>query len=117
MQSGLYGRNMSLGMSSYGMGMGMPQMSVDHGKGKARDIDFDAAFAQVHASLANQMEGARITEVTDDEAEELAANLESTSLDKGKGKAAEDVPYEDASFKECVSHALSILYVLRLDVD
>ena len=96
---------MSLGMSSYGMGMGMPQMSVDHGKGKARDIDFDAAFAQVQASLANQMEGARITEVTDDEAEQLAANLERTSLDKGKGKAAEDVAYEDASFKECVSTA------------
>ena len=69
------------------------------------NVDF-RAVAQVHASLANQMEGARITEVTDDEAEQLAANLESTSLDKGKGKAAEDVPYEDASFREYASNAV-----------
>ncbi|EJF65576.1 peroxisome targeting signal receptor [Dichomitus squalens LYAD-421 SS1] len=99
MQPGLYGRGMPVGMS-YGMGMGMSQMSMDHGKGKARDIDFDAAFAQVHASFADQTEGARITEVTDDELEQLAEGLDSASLDKGKSKATEDVPYEETNFQE-----------------
>ena len=100
MQSGLYGRSMPLGMSSYGMNMGMPQMSMNQSKGKGREIDFDAAFAQVHASLANQVEGARITEVTDEEAEQLASTLESVSLEKekGKGKAGEET--DEASFKE-----------------
>ncbi|KAI1785750.1 peroxisome targeting signal receptor [Ganoderma leucocontextum] len=100
MQSGLYGRSMPLGMSSYGMGMGMPQMSMNQGKGKAREIDFDAAFAQVHASLANQTEGARITEVTDDVVEQLANGLESVGLEKGKGKAAEEGPLEETNFKQ-----------------
>ncbi|KAI0744275.1 peroxisome targeting signal receptor [Daedaleopsis nitida] len=87
MQSSMYGRGMPMGMGAFGMGM--PQMSMDHGKGKAREMDFDAAFAQVHASLANQTEGARITEVTDEEAVKLAEALQETSIDKGKEKAGE----------------------------
>ena len=91
MSSGMFGRQMPLGM----YGMGMPQMGMDQqqqlGKGKGKVIDFDAAFAQVHASLAGeQAESARITEVKEGEVEELADSLQETSLDKGKSRAVED---------------------------
>ena len=76
-----------MGMSAFGMAM--PQMSMDQGKGKGRQIDFDAAFAQLHASLADQTESARITEVTDQTVDELASELQETTLDKGKEKAEE----------------------------
>ena len=78
---------MPMGMSSFGMGV--PQMRMDQGKGKARDMDFDAAFAQVTASLANQTSSARITEVDGDAVSELADNLQEARLDKGKEKAGE----------------------------
>ena len=38
--------------------------AIDHGKGKAREIDFDAAFEQITASLAStQSNASRIEEV------------------------------------------------------
>ena len=99
MSSGLYGRGMPMGMSAFGMTM--PQMSMDQGKGKGKQIDFDAAFAQLHASLADQTEGARITEVTDETVDELAGELEGTTLDKGKDKAAEqENPYMGTDFEK-----------------
>ena len=108
MQSGLYGRSMPLGMSSYGMGMGMPQMSMNQGKGKAREIDFDAAFAQLHASLADQTESAQIAEVTDETVDELASELQETTLDKGKEKAAEqENPYMGSDFEK-YAHILTL---------
>ena len=78
-----------MGMS--GFRMGMPQMggqALEAGKGKGKEIDFAAAFAQADASLASQhTESARITEVVDDGGvNELADSLQEASLDKGKGK-------------------------------
>ena len=96
----MFGRQMPLGM----YGIGMPQMGMDQqqqlgkGKGKGKVIDFDAAFAQVHASLAGeQAESARITEVKEGEVEELADTLQGTGLDEGKSRAMED------EFQECVA--------------
>ena len=88
-----------MGMSAFGMAM--PQMSMDQGKGKGRQIDFDAAFAQLHASLADQTESARITEVTDETVDELASELQETTLDRGKEKAAEqENPYMGSDFEK-----------------
>ncbi|KAI0369650.1 TPR-like protein [Pilatotrama ljubarskyi] len=92
MSPGLYGRSMPTGMSSFAMGM--PQMSMDTGKGKGKEIDFDAAFAQFAASYAGQSEGAKITEV-DDRVEQLAENLQETSIDKEK----EENPYRGTDFE------------------
>ena len=66
----------------------MGGQALEAGKGKGKEIDFAAAFAQADASLASQhTESARITEVVDeDRVEELADSLQETSLDKGKGK-------------------------------
>lgn len=91
-QSGLYARGMPMGMSTYGMGI--PQMSVDQGKGKAREIDFDAAFAQVHASLASS---ARITEVTDETVDRLANDLQDATL-----AVEQEHVLEDTEFKQYV---------------
>ncbi|KAI0355751.1 TPR-like protein [Trametes cingulata] len=93
MSPGLYGRSMPMGMSSFAMGM--PQMSMDSGKGKGKEIDFDAAFAQFAASYAGQSEGATITEVDDQAVEQLAENLQETSLDKEK----EESPYQGTDFE------------------
>ena len=48
-----------------------PAQALDNGKGKSREIDFAAAFAQVDQDLsASQTESARIVELDD------TANLE-----------------------------------------
>ena len=53
---------------------------VGKGKGKSREIDFEAAFEQATASLnASQPESARIVEVPDG-VEELADTLQSSRL-------------------------------------
>lgn len=58
----MYSSAMSMGQ--YGMGMNMPAMqygmSVSQGKGKAREVDFEAAFAQYADS---QRPTARIEEI------------------------------------------------------
>ncbi|RDX41796.1 peroxisome targeting signal receptor [Lentinus brumalis] len=99
MSSGMYGQGMPMGMSAFGMAM--PQMGMVQGKGKGKQIDFDAAFAQLHASLADQTEGARITEVTDDTVDQLADDLQESTLDKGKEKAGEqENPYTGSDFEQ-----------------
>ena len=70
---------MGMGMGAYNMGM--PQMSVDQGKGKGKQIDFDAAFAQMMASLpATQTEGARIEEVDDEGVAKISGQLADATL-------------------------------------
>ena len=99
MSSGLYGRSMPLGMGMSSFAMGMPQMGVESGKGKGKEIDFDAAFAQFTASYAGQGEGATITEVVDDQTvEQLAETLQETNLEK----ESEQNPYQGTDFEEYV---------------
>ncbi|GBE81169.1 Peroxisomal targeting signal receptor [Sparassis crispa] len=63
MDSNMYGGSMSFGM--YNPNMPFLQ-SNDNGKGKGREFDLEAAFAQLDASFATaQTEGARIVEVDD----------------------------------------------------
>ncbi|KAI9061756.1 TPR-like protein [Trametes sanguinea] len=80
MSAGLYGRSMPMGMSSFAMGM--PQVGMVAGKGKGKEIDFDAAFAQFTASYSGQAEGARITEVDDEAVDQLADSLQQADLEK-----------------------------------
>ncbi|OSC97435.1 peroxisome targeting signal receptor [Trametes coccinea BRFM310] len=88
MSAGLYGRSMPIGMSSYAMGM--PQMGMDAGKGKGKEIDFDAAFAQFTASYAGQADSARITEVDDQAVDQLADSLQEADLEKEQGVEGTD---------------------------
>ncbi|KAH9859121.1 peroxisome targeting signal receptor [Lenzites betulinus] len=100
MSAGLYGGSMAMGgMSGFAMGM-PPQMMGDMGKGKGKDIDFDAAFAQYAAAYPGQTEGARITEVNDEALEELTQDLEGASLGGEKALGAEKSAYENAGFNE-----------------
>lgn len=79
---GMYGNSMPMyGMSS-GMAYGMYPNNLattdqGKGKGKSREADFEAAFAQVAASLQRQTP--QIEEVKDD----LSEALEKTRLDDG----------------------------------
>jgi peroxin-5 len=79
-----------------GMQMGMPQMgmapmSTDYtnlsnqtqGKGKAREVDFEAAFAQLAASMAPvEMQTSRIEEV--DDVSTIEEALKNASLKEGE---------------------------------
>ncbi|KAH9895098.1 peroxisome targeting signal receptor [Cubamyces lactineus] len=99
MSSGLYGRSMPLGMGMSSFAMGAPQMGMESGKGKGKEIDFDAAFAQFTASYAGQGEGATITEVVDDQSvEQLSESLQETKLEKEEG--SEQNPYQGTDFAE-----------------
>lgn len=63
-----------------GMSMNAPApQSVANGKGKGREIDFEAAFAQVAESLESQRPSARIEEL--DDTADLAAAMARTDLD------------------------------------
>ncbi|KAJ7045695.1 hypothetical protein C8F04DRAFT_1065827 [Mycena alexandri] len=79
---GQYGRPMGMGMS---MGMYGPTMTNQfqakpmNGKGKSREADFEAAFAQIAAAQA-QVETARIEEVQDG-ATGLEEALEQTKIE------------------------------------
>ncbi|KAH7924256.1 TPR-like protein [Leucogyrophana mollusca] len=71
---GLYNSSMSMGMYGAGMGPsfyqsynGVPQTLSDQGKGKGREADFEAAFAQVAASMhpVQAESSSRIVEIDD----------------------------------------------------
>jgi hypothetical protein len=99
-------------MGAYGMGMAgsmYPQfaptaaatLQQDKGKGKSRDADFEAAFAQVAASLPQAQATAHIVEVTDEEkVDEVAESLRKSTLED----AQDDVP----DFKEWVRKPIDI---------
>lgn len=101
MSAGLYGRSMpmSMGMGMSAYGMAGPQMGVEMGKGKGKEIDFDAAFAQFAATYPGRSEGARITEVDGEEVERLADALQEANLGK---QDEEGNPYQGTDFEECV---------------
>jgi hypothetical protein len=50
------------------------------GKGKAREIDFDNAFAQASASFAEPISQSGLREV--DDSEDLAASMDSVKIDQ-----------------------------------
>lgn len=86
---GTYGNPMSMGM--YGMnGMNMgPAFQGGYagydtakGKGKSREADFEAAFAQLDASISTQAETSRIVEV-DDSVTDIEEALKATSIEPG----------------------------------
>ncbi|KAI0820042.1 peroxisome targeting signal receptor [Trametes gibbosa] len=100
MSGGLYGRSMPMGGGMSAFAMGMPQMGMDLGKGKGKQIDFDAAFAQYTAAYPGQSEGARITEVDDQALDGLARGLEGASIGEEKELDQEKSAYENAGFDE-----------------
>lgn len=75
--------------------------SLDKGKGKSRDIDFDAAFAQIAASMtSSQAESARIEEV-DDSVTELSETLQNANIKDGEQLSSGNAP----EFKEYVVYS------------
>ncbi|KAI0320927.1 hypothetical protein OF83DRAFT_1168929 [Amylostereum chailletii] len=65
---------------NYMQGLGSPpSLALDKGKGKLKEADFDAAFAQIDASLQPAQAIAHKPEVAD-EAQELTDNLSSATL-------------------------------------
>lgn len=86
MSSGMYGMRP---MGTFPMSMDGPLMqSMDKGKGKSREMDFEAAFAQMAESLeAHPQQTARI-EVLDDTAD-LAAAMARTNIEEAAAKANE----------------------------
>ncbi|KAF9010567.1 hypothetical protein BDQ17DRAFT_1387794 [Cyathus striatus] len=83
---GMYGGSMPMGM--YGMnnpmqyGTGTHFGAVDQkGKGKSREADFEAAFAQVAASLTQRETTSRIEEVKD-VVDDVTEALKSSTLDE-----------------------------------
>lgn len=93
---GAYGNPMSMGMYGMNMNSSMYQgvnagydISADQskGKGKSREADFEAAFAQVAASLSSaQAETSRIVEV-EDGVNDIEEALKNASLKSGEGQA------------------------------
>ena len=98
MSSGMYGAG-AMGMySGMAMNSGMAQ-SMDKGKGKSREIDFEAAFAQMAEALeANPLESAKIEEL--DDTADLAAAMARTNVDQEEVKAAEFGEEETPDFKQ-----------------
>ncbi|KAJ3489054.1 hypothetical protein NLI96_g2421 [Meripilus lineatus] len=74
MQPRMYGSTMGMGMYS---AIPPPAQALDKGKGKSREIDFEAAFAQVDQDLSTT-QSARIVEL--DDTADLAEALKQTSL-------------------------------------
>lgn len=87
---GMYGNSMPpLGMSNgmfYGMNGNFNMMDQSKGKGKSREADFEAAFAQITASLQEQT--SRIEEVQDDVAG-IVTDMEKAMVDDGKVSESE----------------------------
>ncbi|KXN91001.1 Dihydroxy-acid dehydratase [Leucoagaricus sp. SymC.cos] len=87
---GMYGNSLPMyGMPSgmfYGMNPNITIADQGKGKGKGREADFEAAFAQVAASLQNQSSTSRIEEVKDD-VEALNEAMEKTKLDQEASEA------------------------------
>ena len=63
----------------YNPAVGTPLQMTDKGKGKGKEIDFEAAFAEATASFSSQADSGRIVEVKDDVAD-LANTLQETNL-------------------------------------
>lgn len=64
-------------------------------KGKAKEIDFDAAFAQLSESMVSPPEQeSPVIEVTTDTAKDLSKALENVTLDEKQADLSEDVPHE-----------------------
>ena len=88
---GLYGSSMPLGMYGTNSNSSMYQSHYgilsdqDKGKGKLKEADFEAAFAQAAASLApTPAETSRIVEI-DDGVADMAKTLQNTTLGGGAG--------------------------------
>ncbi|KAI0949284.1 hypothetical protein AcW1_008944 [Taiwanofungus camphoratus] len=90
MTSGLYGGSIPYGMLGSSVNASLdPLQGIDKGKGKSKEIDFDAAFAQAAASvISTQTENARIVEV-DENISNLADSLQDTRLEGEPDKSNE----------------------------
>jgi peroxin-5 len=80
---GLYGNPMSMGMYSRSMEQNpfSANLSLDQGKGKGKQADFEAAFAEYASPVAEtHAETSRIEEV-DDDIQNIAESLKNTSLE------------------------------------
>ncbi|KAF8894083.1 peroxisome targeting signal receptor [Infundibulicybe gibba] len=91
--SNMYGSSMPMGMYGGGMHQMGLNVAIDQGKGKgkSREADFEAAFAQVAASLTPQTETSRIVEVEDGitDIEEALKNI-SLKAEENEGEHGSD---------------------------
>ena len=87
-----------------------PLQTTDKGKGKSREIDFEAAFAQMAETLeSNAKPEAQIEEL--DDTADLAAAMTHAKIDGEEARAAGVQEAQDTvtpDFKESVSSILSI---------
>jgi len=79
-------------MGMYGMGMSNFQHAnhsaiASFSKGKAKEIDFEAAFSQLAESVER---GASVIETTDDTTKDLEKALENVSLNENKDQKTDD---------------------------
>lgn len=100
-------------MGMYDIGIGpqfnsMPEVAVGKGKGRLREEDFEAAFAEVTASMANSSvtETARIAEISGDAANMLEAAMHNVSAD--------DIETLDSSVKYGTDFQTYVIYVFIL---
>ncbi|CCM01916.1 uncharacterized protein FIBRA_03988 [Fibroporia radiculosa] len=84
MSPAFYGGAMQSYMYPSAMGnVGIPPLVAQQGKGKGKEIDFEAAFAQATASFATEHAGsARIVEV-EDSTDDLTERLQESRLEGG----------------------------------
>jgi len=95
MQSNMYRPMMDSGYMYGGAGVnavGTPLQMTDKGKGKGKEIDFEAAFAEATASFSSQADSGRIVEVGDDVGN-LAETLQKTGLSEHSGAQSETEQY------------------------
>lgn len=99
MNSGMYGAMPMGGMyaPNFTAPAGLIQ-NLDKGKGKSRELDFEAAFAQFAASMnSDQTQSARVEEV-DDSVAELSETLQNTGLENDTTKASDFRAYVSLFF-------------------
>ncbi|KAF5326212.1 hypothetical protein D9611_000345 [Ephemerocybe angulata] len=79
MPSGMYG----MGMQQYGYNPGMQMADQGKGKGKSREADFEAAFAQIAESFTSAQ--AESSKEAEDQLSNLEEALKNASLDSKEG--------------------------------
>ena len=98
----MYNMGTSTGTYMSNMGMYNPMMggqTVDKGKGKLRQEDFESAFAQAVASL-HQTDTATIEELSEEGFTGLEDAMTRVNLENVNAR-----PQEESDFNKCISHS------------
>ena len=78
-------------MGMFGMVSNFNYSTIAPSKGKAKEIDFEAAFAQFTESMASPPEqGSSLIEITDETTEELERALTNVSLEENEGQETDN---------------------------